>query len=152
MGAQGVKMVPKDEKLSAEEQNINEMSIEERLKIPVSDPCCLQDKPVTVTFAEVTSAAFKIKGNVLRTPCVKSSMSDFAGMEIFLKQDFTQRSGSFKERGACYALMMLPEAQQKKGVIAASAGNHAQALCYHGQKLGVPVTVVMPVFAPIMKV
>ncbi|XP_046678956.1 L-threonine ammonia-lyase-like isoform X2 [Homalodisca vitripennis] len=142
----------KNEKLSPEEEKLNKMSLEEKLKIPVSDPACVPEKPVTVTFAEVTSAAFKIKENVVRTPCGVSHMSESEGMEIFLKQDFLQRSGSFKERGACYALMMLPEAQKKKGVIAASAGNHAQALCYHGKKLGIPVTVVMPVFAPIMKI
>ncbi|KAK3849941.1 hypothetical protein Pcinc_043322, partial [Petrolisthes cinctipes] len=63
-----------------------------------------------------------------------------------------QYTGSFKERGARYTLLMLSEEQQKKGVIAASAGNHALALCYHGQDLGIPVTVVMPLVAPIMKV
>jgi threonine dehydratase len=59
---------------------------------------------------------------------------------------------SFKERGACYALMMLPEEQKRKGVISASLGNHALALSYHGHKLNIPVTVVMPIVAPIMKI
>jgi threonine dehydratase len=59
---------------------------------------------------------------------------------------------SFKERGACYTLLMLPEEQRKKGVISASLGNHALALSYHGHKLNIPVTVVMPVVAPIMKI
>lgn len=59
---------------------------------------------------------------------------------------------SFKERGACYALMMLSDEHKRNGVISASLGNHAQALCYHGQRLGVPVTVVMPTVAPIIKI
>lgn len=59
---------------------------------------------------------------------------------------------SFKERGACYALIMLPEEQKRKGVISASLGNHALALSYHGHRLNIPVTVVMPTVAPIMKI
>lgn len=59
---------------------------------------------------------------------------------------------SFKERGACYALMMLSEEHKRDGVISASLGNHAQALCYHGKRLNIPVTVVMPTVAPIIKI
>ncbi|KAJ4439624.1 hypothetical protein ANN_07752 [Periplaneta americana] len=73
-------------------------------------------------------------------------------MDVFLKKDFLQYTGSFKERGARYALVMLPEEQKKKGVISASLGNHALALSYHGHKLRIPVTVVMPIVAPIMKI
>ena len=73
-------------------------------------------------------------------------------MEIFCKLDNLQRTGSFKERGARNALAQLPPEQQKRGVIAASAGNHAQALAYQGKLLGVPATVVMPKFAPLIKV
>jgi threonine dehydratase len=73
-------------------------------------------------------------------------------MEIFCKLDNLQRTGSFKERGACNALAQLSAAQQKRGVIAASAGNHAQALAYQGRLLGIPATVVMPKFAPLIKV
>ncbi len=65
-------------------------------------------------------------------------------MEIYTKNDFKQRTGSFKERGARNTLMKLDELQKKKGVIAASAGNHALALAYHGRLLNIPVTVVMP--------
>lgn len=74
------------------------------------------------------------------------------GMELYLKKDFLQSTGSFKERGARYALLMLSDEQKRTGVISASLGNHALALCYHGAKLGIPVTVVMPVVAPIMKI
>ena len=73
-------------------------------------------------------------------------------MEIYCKLDNLQRTGSFKERGARNALAQLPAEQQKRGVIAASAGNHAQALAYQGKLLGVPATVVMPKFAPLIKV
>ena len=73
-------------------------------------------------------------------------------MEIFCKLDNLQRTGSFKERGARNALAQLSVDQQKRGVIAASAGNHAQALAYQGKLLGIPATVVMPKFAPLIKV
>jgi threonine dehydratase len=73
-------------------------------------------------------------------------------MEIYSKLDCLQRTGSFKERGARNALAQLSPAQQEKGVIAASAGNHAQALAYQGRLLGVPATVVMPKFAPLIKI
>jgi threonine dehydratase len=73
-------------------------------------------------------------------------------MEIFCKLDNLQRTGSFKERGARNALKQLPAEQQKRGVISASAGNHAQALAYQGKLLGIPATVVMPKFAPLIKV
>jgi len=73
-------------------------------------------------------------------------------MQIFCKLENLQRTGSFKERGARNALAQLPTDQQKRGVIAASAGNHAQALAYQGKLLGVPATVVMPKFAPLIKI
>jgi len=73
-------------------------------------------------------------------------------MEIFCKLDYLQRTGSFKERGARNALAQLPPGQQKLGVIAASAGNHAQALAYQGKLIGIPATVVMPKYAPLIKI
>ena len=73
-------------------------------------------------------------------------------MEIYCKLDNLQRTGSFKERGARNALVQLSDEQKKKGVIAASAGNHAQALAYQGRLLGIPATVVMPKFAPLIKI
>jgi threonine dehydratase len=79
-------------------------------------------------------------------------MSNLTGMDIYLKKDFLQNTGSFKERGARYAMLMLSPERRQKGVIAASLGNHAQAVCYHGHLLGIPVTVVMPIIAPIMKI
>src|SRR5438477_581869 len=78
--------------------------------------------------------------------------SELTGMEIFCKLDNLQRTGSFKERGARNVLSQLPADQKKRGVIAASAGNHGQALAYQGKLLGVPATVVMPKHAPLIKV
>ena len=72
-------------------------------------------------------------------------------MQIYCKLDRLQRTGSFKERGARNALAQLPPQQQKRGVIAASAGNHALGLAYQGKLLGIPVTVVMPKYAPLIK-
>ncbi|XP_015591285.1 uncharacterized protein LOC107265898 isoform X2 [Cephus cinctus] len=119
--------------------------------IPV-DPFCKEDNPNKITFEDITLAAFKIKSGIVNTACTRSQMSHATGMELYLKKDFLQKTGSFKERGARYALLMLTEDQKRVGVISASLGNHALALCYHGSKLGIPVTVVMPVFAPIMKI
>nr|XP_012145060.1 PREDICTED: threo-3-hydroxyaspartate ammonia-lyase [Megachile rotundata] len=116
------------------------------------DPFCVAENPLKITFEDITSAAFKIKGGIINTPCVKSRLSEATGIDLYLKKDFLQLTGSFKERGARYALLMLSEEQKKMGVISASLGNHALALCYHGQNLGIPVTVVMPVLAPIMKI
>ncbi|XP_012275982.1 uncharacterized protein LOC105697329 isoform X2 [Orussus abietinus] len=118
----------------------------------LQDPFCIEDNPQKITFEDITSAAFKIKGGIIKTPCTQSRLSKMTGVDLFLKMDFLQTTGSFKERGARYALVMLKEEQRSKGVISASLGNHALALCYHGSTLGIPVTVVMPVLAPIMKI
>ena len=106
-----------------------------------------------VTFADIEAARERIAGAVYYSPCRHSiPLSEITGMEIFCKLDNLQRTGSFKERGARNALSQLPPDQQKRGVIAASAGNHAQALAYQGKSLGIPATVVMPKFAPLVKV
>src|ERR1700736_1636486 len=106
-----------------------------------------------ITFKDIEAARKRIDGAVYYSPCRPSiPLSEITGMEIFCKLDNLQRTGSFKERGARNALAQLPPEQQKRGVIAASAGNHAQALAYQGNLLGVPATVVMPKFAPLIKV
>ncbi len=106
-----------------------------------------------VKFADIEAARKRIDGAVYYSPCRDSiPLSEITGMEIFCKLDNLQRTGSFKERGARNALAQLPPDQQKRGVIAASAGNHAQALAYQGKLLGIPATVVMPKFAPLVKV
>ena len=108
---------------------------------------------VRLTFPDIRRAAERISGSVVHTPCPPSiPLSEITGMKIFCKLEYLQRTGSFKERGARNALLQLPPEQCQRGVIAASAGNHALGLAYHGQLLGVPVTVVMPRFAPLMKV
>src|SRR5689334_708853 len=105
------------------------------------------------TFDDVKGAAARIAGAVLESPCPRSiPLSDATGMQIYCKLDYLQRTGSFKERGARNALLLLSADQKKKGVIAASAGNHALGLAYHAQLLGIPATVVMPRFAPLTKV
>ncbi len=106
-----------------------------------------------VTLTEVQDAHKRIASGILRTPCPASvPLSELTGLPIFCKLDLLQRTGSFKERGARNALLLLEEPQRQRGVIAASAGNHALGLCYHGGLLKTPVTVVMPRFAPLVKV
>src|ERR1044071_10184754 len=106
-----------------------------------------------VTFKDIETAANRIAGQVIESPCPFSiPLSEATGLQIFCKLEYLQRTGSFKERGARNALLMLSPESQKRGVIAASAGNHALGLSYHGQLLKTPVTVVMPRFAPLSKV
>lgn len=106
-----------------------------------------------VTFKDIEAARDRIRDAVYYSPCPHSiPLSEITGMEIFCKLENLQRTGSFKERGARNALAQLPPDQQKRGTIAASAGNHAQALAYQGKLLGIPATVVMPKFAPLIKV
>ena len=106
-----------------------------------------------ITFKDIEAARKRIAGAVYYSPCPASiPLSEITGMEIFCKLDNLQRTGSFKERGARNALAQLSDDQQKRGVIAASAGNHAQGLAYQGSLLGIPATVVMPKFAPLIKV
>jgi threonine dehydratase len=108
---------------------------------------------MSVTLADIRSARRRIARGVVVTPCPESiPLSEMTGMRIFCKLDNLQRTGSFKERGARNALLRLAPRQKKLGVVAASAGNHALGLAYHGQLLGVPVTVVMPDYAPLIKV
>jgi threonine dehydratase len=108
---------------------------------------------MSVTLADIRAARRRIAGGVTVTPCPESiPLSEITGARIFCKLDNLQRTGSFKERGARNALLRLPAAQRRRGVIAASAGNHAAALAYHGQLLGIPVTVVMPDYAPMIKI
>jgi len=105
------------------------------------------------TFRDIEAARKRIADAVYCSPCPPSiPLSEITGMKVFCKLDNLQRTGSFKERGARNALAQLSHDQQKRGVIAASAGNHAQALAYQGRLLGIPATVVMPKFAPLIKV
>ena len=104
------------------------------------------------SFDQVVAAARRIESGIIRTPCVRSAaLSELCRAEIWCKLDYLQSTGSFKERGGRHALLQLDAATRAKGVIAASAGNHALALAFHGRSLGIPVTVVMPQFAPLVK-
>jgi threonine dehydratase len=106
-----------------------------------------------ITLADIRAARDRIAGAVAISPCPASlALSDLTGSRIYCKIDALQRTGSFKERGARNALELLPLEKRARGVIAASAGNHALALACHGRELGIPVTVVMPRFAPLIKV
>src|SRR3954454_1342987 len=106
-----------------------------------------------VSLDDIRSAQSRLAGAVPASPCLLSpALSDLTGCRAYCKLDALQRTGSFKERGAPNALLLLALEKRKAGVIAASAGNHALALACHGRDLGIPVTVVMPRFAPLIKV
>ena len=106
-----------------------------------------------LTLADVEAAATRIRGAVVRTPTMHSiTLSEISGADIWLKFENLQFTAAYKERGALNALLQLNEEQRKRGVIAASAGNHSQGLSYHGTRLGVPVTIVMPRPTPVVKV
>ena len=106
-----------------------------------------------VQIEDIQAAANRIAGHVIESPCPASiPLSEATGMNIFCKLEYLQRTGSFKERGARNALVLLTAEQKQRGVIAASAGNHALGLAYHAQLLKIPATVVMPRFAPLTKV
>ncbi len=106
-----------------------------------------------IALADIEAARARIRGGIYESPCVESiPLSRLTGAHIFCKLDYLQRTGSFKERGARNALLQLTPEQRARGVIAASAGNHALGIAYHGGLLGIPVTVVMPKFAALIKV
>src|SRR5271166_2415835 len=107
----------------------------------------------TVDLSDIRAARRRIGSGVIVTPCRESiALSEATGARIVCKFENFQRTGSFKERGARNALIMLPKSGRARGVVAASAGNHALGLAYHGRLLGIPVTVVMPEFAPLIKI
>ncbi|KAL1515540.1 hypothetical protein AB1Y20_002161 [Prymnesium parvum] len=106
-----------------------------------------------VKFEDCVRASHRIRSGIIHTECSRSHwLSETTACHIYLKKEQMQFTGSFKERGARNAIMSLSPQQREKGVIAASAGNHALALAWHGRQLNVPVTVVMPTVAPMTKV
>lgn len=108
---------------------------------------------MTVTFEDIRAAQARIAGQVDRTPTRHSRrLSQLTGVEVWVKFDNLHFTGSFKERGALNRLLLLTADERRRGVVAASAGNHAQALAYHGGRLGVPVTIVMPHGTPFVKI
>ena len=99
--------------------------------------------PAQVTFDRIQKAAELIRGAVLETPCLPAPrLSQLTGAEIFVKYENMQVTGAFKERGALVKLSSLTAAEKKRGVIAVSAGNHAQGVAYHAGRLGIPATIV----------
>lgn len=105
------------------------------------------------TIDDIRAAARRIEGAVVRTPMLKSrTLSEIIGAEVWLKFENLQFTAAYKERGALNKLLQLTLEERARGVIAASAGNHAQAVAYHGNRLGIPVTIVMPEPTPTIKV
>ena len=101
----------------------------------------------------IRAAAERLQGQILQTPCVESrTLSQITGCQVFLKFENLQYTASFKERGACNKLAQLSAAERARGVVAMSAGNHAQGVAYHAQRLGIRAVIVMPRFTPGVKV
>jgi threonine dehydratase len=108
---------------------------------------------MAIGLAEIEAAAGVLAGHVVRTPCLRSErLSEVLGAEITLKLETLQHSSSFKDRGALVKLASLTAAERARGVIAMSAGNHAQGVAYHATRLGIPATIVMPRLTPFVKV
>ncbi|MBV2216398.1 MAG: threonine ammonia-lyase [Diaphorobacter nitroreducens] len=106
-----------------------------------------------LTFQDIQHAAERLRGQVLETPCVESrTLSQIVGAQVFLKFENLQFTASFKERGACNKLSQLTPQERERGVVAMSAGNHAQGVAYHAQRLGLRAVIVMPRFTPGVKV
>src|ERR671912_1951080 len=105
------------------------------------------------TIDDIRAAATRVRGAVIRTPMLVSrTFSEIIGADIWLKFENLQFTAAYKERGALNKLLQLNDEERQRGVIAASAGNHAQAVAYHGRRLGIPVTIVMPNPTPSVKV
>ncbi|HEX3210811.1 MAG TPA: pyridoxal-phosphate dependent enzyme, partial [Geminicoccaceae bacterium] len=108
---------------------------------------------MAITLAEIEAAAEVLQGQIVRTPCLRSArLSEVLNAEITLKLETLQHSSSFKDRGALVKLTSLSAAERRRGVIAMSAGNHAQGVAYHATRLGIPATIVMPKLTPFVKV
>ena len=106
-----------------------------------------------IDLQDILQAAERLQGQVLLTPCVESrTLSEIVRAQVFLKFENLQFTASFKERGACNKLAQLSEAERARGVVAMSAGNHAQGVAYHAQRLGMRAVIVMPRFTPGVKV
>ena len=106
-----------------------------------------------LSLIDIEQAAQRLQGHLLNTPCVESrTLSQLTGAQIYLKFENLQYTASFKERGACNKLAQLTEAERRRGVIAMSAGNHAQGVAYHAQRLGIRAVIVMPRFTPGVKI
>jgi len=109
--------------------------------------------PVSLDVATVEAARERLRGAIYETPCPYSlTLSELSGSTCYLKLENLQMTGSFKERGAANLLLQLDDGERRRGVVAASAGNHGLAVAFHAARLGMPATIVMPTYAPIIKV
>ncbi len=108
---------------------------------------------MAITLNDIRAAAAVLEGSIVCTPCLHSrTLSEITGAQIYLKFENHQFTASFKERGALNKLLSLTPEQRARGVIAASAGNHAQGVAYHARRLGIPAVIVMPRYTPGVKV
>ena len=113
----------------------------------------MSEQRLKITLADIKAARATIAGHVVRTPMLPAPpLSALTGADVHVKYENLQVTNSFKERGACVKLAALGEDERRRGVIAMSAGNHAQAVAYHSRRLGIPATIVMPVTTPFVKV
>lgn len=119
----------------------------------MADTLSMASPPLPVTIDDIRAAARAIDGDVARTPCLRSgTLSQLTGATVSLKLENLQYTASFKERGALNRLLALDDDEKARGVIAMSAGNHAQAVAYHAARLGIPATIVMPTDTPFIKI
>ena len=113
----------------------------------------MSEQRAKIALADIEAARGTISGHVLRTPMLPAPpLSALTGAEVYVKYENLQVTNSFKERGACVKLAALTEDERRRGVIAISAGNHAQAVAYHARRLAIPASIVMPVTTPFVKV
>ena len=108
---------------------------------------------VDVSLVEIKQAEQRIRDFIYFSPCqLSAALSEVTGQQVFLKLDNLQRTGAFKERGALNRILLLSDDEKRRGVIAASAGNHAQAVAYHATQRGVLARIVMPLMTPLVKI
>ncbi len=113
----------------------------------------VNDAALDVSLSGIERARERIREFIFLSPCLRSAaLTRITGQEIYLKMDNLQRTGAFKERGALNKLLTLTEDEKRRGVIAASAGNHAQAVAYHSTQRGIRSQIVMPLMTPLVKV
>ena len=106
-----------------------------------------------VSLVEIKQAEQRIRDFIYFSPCqLSAALSEMTGQQVFLKLDNLQRTGAFKERGALNRILLLSEEEKRRGVVAASAGNHAQAVAYHATQRGIPARIVMPLMTPLVKI
>src|SRR5689334_21674217 len=106
-----------------------------------------------VTLSDIQAAYGRIRDSIYLSPCARTeTFSESSGNSVFLKLDNLQRTGAFKERGALNKILTLTAEERKRGVIAASAGNHARGVAYHAVKLGIRAQICMPLTTPLIKV